>query len=473
MHCHIFRTLFILGPFLLFSGCESAAPPARVTPVKPRAAAVATKPAKPLPPPPLAPPTLPPAVTPTAPFHTHKLAELDAAVTQAIADGRLPGGVLWLEHRGAVYQKSYGRRAVIPAPEPMSDDTIFDAASLTKVLATTPAIMLLIERGKLQIDAAVTNYLPEFAGDGRERVTLRHLLTHTSGLRSGLGLANAWTGSAHAIALACGEKLRQAPGAAFLYSDINFILLGEIVQRVSGQRLDQFVTRELYQPLRMSDTGYLPEAGKLSRIAPTENHKTEGLLRGRVHDPTARRMGGVAGHAGVFTTAADLARYARMMLQGGELDGVRVFPPEAVRWMTSVQSPAGVAARRGIGWDIDSPFSGPRGKHFPIGSFGHTGWTGTSVWIDPASRTFLIFLANRNHPNEAAGVGELRARLATLAAEAIADFNFGFLPDGRPASSPSADTALSLNTGTNSLAVPVEKTHPLLTGRRAAWLPFP
>ena len=425
MHRYISGTYFLFASLLLFSGCESPATPARVTPVKPRTAAATTTFAKPLP----IPLTLPPPVVPAPPFHTHKLAEMDTVVTQAIADGRLPGGVLWLEHRSAVYRKSYGRRAVIPSPEPMSDDTIFDAASLTKVLATTPAIVLLIERGKVQIDAAVANYIPEFAGDGRERVTLRHLLTHTSGLRSGLSLANAWTGSAGAIALACGEKLRQPPGAAFLYSDINFILLGEIVQRVSGQRLEQFVAREIYQPLKMSDTGYLPDAAKLGRIAPTENHKTAGLLRGRVHDPTARRMGGVAGHAGVFTTAADLARYARLLLQGGELDGVRVFQPESVRWMTSVQSPAGVTARRGIGWDIDSPFSSPRGKHFPVGSFGHTGWTGTSLWIDPASRTFLIFLANRNHPNEGAGVGELRARLATLAAEAITDFNFGFLPD--------------------------------------------
>ncbi len=433
MHCHTSSTLLALGSFVLFSGCESSAPPTRVTPVKPRVAAVATTPAKPLPPPPTVSPTLPPSVSPAAPFHAHKLAEMDAAVAQAIADGRLPGGVLWLEHRSAVYHKSYGRRAVIPSPEPMSEDTIFDAASLTKVLATTPAIVLLIERGRLKIDAAVTNYIPEFAGDGRERVTLRHLLTHTSGLRSGLSLANGWIGHAHAIALAGGEKLRQPPGAAFLYSDINFILLGEVVRRVSGQPLEQFVARELYQPLKMSDTGYLPGAAKLGRIAPTENHKTEGLLRGRVHDPTARRMGGVAGHAGVFTTAADLARYARMLLNGGELDGVRVFQPEAVRWMTSVQSPAGVSARRGIGWDIDSPFSSPRGRHFPVGSFGHTGWTGTSVWIDPASRTFLIFLANRNHPNEGAGVGELRARLATLAAEALTDFNFGFLPEERAA----------------------------------------
>ena len=468
MHPNIPGTLLVLGSVLLFTGCESPAPPARVTPVTPRAAALP----RPVASMPAVPPPTPPA-PPLPAFYPGKLAEMDTAVAQAIADGRLPGGVLWLEHRGAVYRKSYGQRAVIPSPEPMSEDTIFDAASLTKVLATTPVIVLLAERGKLQIDAAVTNYIPEFAGDGRERVTLRHLLTHTSGLRSGLGLATAWTGHPHAIALACGEKLRQPPGAAFLYSDINFILLGEIVQRVSGQRLDQFVAREIYQPLKMNDTGYLPDQVKLGRIAPTENRKTEGLLRGRVHDPTARRMGGVAGHAGVFTTAADLARYARLLLAGGELDGVRIFKPETVRWMTSVQSPAGVAARRGIGWDIDSPYSSPRGKHFPLGSYGHTGWTGTSLWIDPASRTFLIFLANRNHPNEGASVVELRARLATLAAEAITDFNFSYVPDAQPARGATADKPLIQATELNGRDGLAEQPHPLRLARRAALLPFP
>ena len=443
MHTHrFFSAAFFIGMVLLLAGCEGSPPPARVTPMRPHVAAPTAPRATSLP---STPSTLAPAVTTPAPvrppapampptaFHANKLSEMDAAVTQAIADGRLPGGVLWLEHRGAIYRKAYGRRAVVPAPEAMSEDTIFDAASLTKVLATTPAIMLLIERGKLQLEGAVANYLPEFAGDGRERVTLRHLLTHTSGLRPGLGLASAWTGQAAAIQLACAEKLRTPPGTELRYSDINFILLGEIVQRVSGQRLEQFVAREIFQPLQMRDTGYLPDAAKLGRIAPTENHKTDGLLRGRVHDPTARRMGGVAGHAGVFTTAGDLARYARMLLNEGELDGVRVFKPETVRWMTSVQTPANVTARRGLGWDIESSHSGPRGKHFALGSFGHTGWTGTSIWIDPASRTFVVFLSNRNHPNEGTGVGDLRARLATLAAEALTDFNFGFIPIAAPA----------------------------------------
>src|SRR5207247_1676956 len=205
------------------------------------------------------------------------------------------------------------------------------------------------------------------------------------------------------------------------------ITLGEIVRRVTGESLATFVAREIYAPLGMKDTGYLPKPELRGRVAPTEKIQ-DGVLRGVVHDPTARRMGGVAGHAGLFTTAADLARFARMMLARGALDGVRVFAPETVALMTSVQSPPTVPERRGLGWDIDTGDSGPGGRHFPLGSYGHSGWTGTSIWIDPFSRTFLIFLSNRNHPTEAGNVLALRYQLATLAAEAVEGFNFTFVP---------------------------------------------
>lgn len=189
--------------------------------------------------------------------------------------------------------------------------------------------------------------------------------------------------------------MQSNPGTSFSYSDINFFLLGEIVQRVSKAPLEVFVQREIFGPLKMSDKGYLPPQDKLSRIAPTE--VVDGQpWRGVVHDPTARHMGGVAGHAGLFTTASDLARYARMLLNLGELDGVRILKPETVKMMTSVQSPPGISAHRGLGWDIDSAYSGPRGELFPAGSYGHTGWTGGSLWIDPTSKTFVIFLSNRN-----------------------------------------------------------------------------
>jgi uncharacterized protein YbbC (DUF1343 family)/CubicO group peptidase (beta-lactamase class C family) len=385
----------------------------------------------------------PPALRPESTFHTEKLAEMDAAIERAVADHDCPGVVVWLERNGAAYHKAYGKRALVPAEEPMTEDTIFDAASLTKVIATTPAMMLLIERGKVRLDERVQTYIPEFTGDGKEAITIRQLMTHTSGLPPGIGRNPPWSGYDTAIRMACAEKLAATPGTVFRYSDINFFMLGEVVRRVSGMNLNEFVAREVYQPLKMNDTGFLPPASKLPRIAPTE--KVGGrVLRGTVHDPTARFMGGVAGHAGLFTTAADLARYARMLLNLGELDGVRIFKPETVRLMTSVQSPPAVSARRGLGWDVDSPYAGPRGKYFPLGSYGHTGWTGTSIWIDPFSRTFLIVLSNRNHPTEEGSVLALRKELGTLAAEAIRDFNFVYVPGSlapRPTEESSAPPA--------------------------------
>ena len=356
-------------------------------------------------------------------FRADKLSEMDAAVNDAIAHHQCPGGVLWLEHNGEVYKKAFGLRALVPASEPMTEDTIFDAASLTKVVATTPSVMLLIERGQVKLDEPVCSYIPEFKGEGRELITIRELMTHTSGLPEDIETKTDWHGEAEAIKKACAEKLRTPPGTSFKYSDINFILLGEIVQRVTHTPLEVFVQREIFAPLKMNNTGYLPSAEKLSRIAPTE--VVDGKpWRGVVHDPTARHMGGVAGHAGLFITAADLARYARMLLNLGELDGVRILKPVTVRLMTSVQSPPEIPAKRGLGWDIDSAFSGPRGEHFPVGSYGHTGWTGGSLWIDPSSKTFIIFLSNRNHPTEAGSVIALRRKLGTLAAESLADVSF-------------------------------------------------
>jgi CubicO group peptidase (beta-lactamase class C family) len=351
-------------------------------------------------------------------FHADKLAAMDAAIKTAIDQHQCPGGVLWLEHDGRAYHKAFGSRALEPERETMTEDTIFDVASLTKVVATTPAVMLLVARGQVALDAPVRTYIPEFTGGGKELVTVRQLLTHTSGLPPDLETKTGWHGEAEAIHKACAETLASKPGTAFEYSDLNFILLGEIAQRASQTPLELFTRREIFKPLKMIDTEFLPPRKKLWRIAPTE------VVRGRpwrgvVHDPTARQMGGVAGHAGLFMTAADLARYARMLLHLGELDGVRIFKPETVRLMTSAQTPPEMAARRGLGWDIDSSFSGPRGAHFPVGSYGHTGWTGGSLWIDPGSKTFVIFLSNRNHPTEAGKLQALRRQLGTLAAEAV------------------------------------------------------
>ncbi|HSH95938.1 MAG TPA: serine hydrolase domain-containing protein, partial [Roseimicrobium sp.] len=352
-------------------------------------------------------------------FHPGKLADMDTAIAAAIATNQIPGGVLWLERNGTSYYKAYGKRSVVPVTEPMTGDTLFDAASLTKVIATTPSVMKLVEQGKLEIDAPVARYLPAFAANGKDAITVRHLMTHTSGLRPGLGAPSPWQGYDKAIELACAEKLKNPVGTVFEYSDINFIVLGELVRIASGRPLNVFAEQEIFGPLKMTDTRFLPPESLKPRIAPTEQVKDLGVLRGVVHDPTSRRMGGVAGHAGLFTTASDLARYARFLLNGGELDGVRVLKPETVKLMTSVQSPAAVASRRGLGWDIDTGYSSLRGKWFPLGSYGHTGWTGTSIWIDPFSRTFVIFLSNRNHPTEAGSVRDLRKTLGTLAAEAV------------------------------------------------------
>ena len=378
-----------------------------------------------------------------------KLAEIDTAITQAISEKQLPGAVLWLERDGQHYSKAYGNRAVSPRAEAMTPDTIFDAASLTKVVATTPAVLLLIEQGQVRLDSTAHHYIPEFKDGGKETITVRQLLTHTSGLRPDVSTKPPWTGAGTAIRLACEEKLQAPPGTVFRYSDINFFLLGEIVQRVTGRKLEEYCAREIYEPLKMPDTRYLPPREQQARIAPTEPANGV-MLRGTVHDPTARYMGGVAGHAGLFTTAADLSRYARMLLNNGELDDVRLFKPETVALMTGVQTPAGMVARRGFGWDIDTGYSRPRGRLFPLGSYGHTGFTGTALWLDPFSKTFWIFLSNRVHPDGKGNILPLQYELGTLAAEAVGRFDFSNVAGALPART---NYFASLNTNTSSPAL--------------------
>ena len=346
------------------------------------------------------------------------LRKMDRAVLSSIKGKRLPGGVLWLERQEEVYRKAYGKRVTVAASEAMTVDTIFDAASLTKVVATTPCILKLIEENKLTLEDKVSRFLPELTGDpNKAAVTIRHLLTHTSGLLPGIRRGYDWQGHAAGIALATSEASFGHAGCDYRYSDINFILLGEILERITMQPLSLYAQESVFGPLGMTDTGFRPEDEKLVRIAPTTLMEDGSVLRGVVHDPTARAMGGEAGHAGLFTTAHDLARYTRMILNHGELDGIRILRPETVKLMQTVQSPEFITARRGLGFDIDSPYAGPRGKIFPRGSFGHSGWTGTSLWIDPFSRTSIIFLSNRNHPS-GGNVLNLRYRLGTLAAQA-------------------------------------------------------
>lgn len=347
-------------------------------------------------------------------------AAVDQQMERAVSGGLIPGAVVVIGHNGQiVYQKAFGSRALVPHREPMTLDTIFDAASLTKVLATTPSIMRLFEQGGIRLNDPVTKYLPEFQG-GHSDITIRNLMTHFSGLRPDLDLKPAWSGYDTGIQRALIDKPAGPPGVRFVYSDINFILLGEIVHRLTGKMLDEYTRENFYQPLGMTETMFRPPASLRPRIAPTEiNPATGQPLQGEVHDDTARYMGGVAGHAGVFTTGADLAKFAQMMLDKGEGNGSRLFTAGTVEKFTSPQSPPDQPILRGLGWDIDSTYSSNRGELFPIGSYGHTGFTGTSMWIDPFSRSYLIILTNVVHPHRGHSLSSLRSRVATLVAASL------------------------------------------------------
>jgi len=348
-------------------------------------------------------------------------AELDRTIEAAIHAGTTPGAVVLIGHDGKIlYRKAYGDRAIVPKRQPMTLDTIFDAASLTKVIATTSCLMKLFDQGKFDVDQLVTKYLPDFQG-GNSPITVRNLMTHFSGLRPDLLLEPPWSGYETGVHKALEEKPTGPPGTKFVYSDINFVLLGEIVRQLSGQTLAQFSREQVFVPLDMLDTRFLPPASEIERIAPTEFDPAGGPpLRGVVHDPTARYMGGVAGDAGMFTTADDLAKFAQMMLNGGVFRGNRLFSAAAIEKFTTPQSPPNQPVLRGFGWDIDSPLSRNRGELFPIGSYGHTGYTGTSIWIDPGSKTYVIFLTNYIHPRkEKRSLSALRSRVATIAAQSV------------------------------------------------------
>jgi uncharacterized protein YbbC (DUF1343 family)/CubicO group peptidase (beta-lactamase class C family) len=343
--------------------------------------------------------------------------QVDAQIEDAIKSGLIPGAVLIVGHNGSViYRRAYGSRALLPRREPMTLDTIFDAASLTKVVATTPCLMKLVETGKLRIDDPVTAYLPEFQG-GKSDISVRLLMTHFSGMPPDLVLKPGWSGYQTGVQKALTTVPAAPPGARFTYSDINFILLGEIVRRLSGEPLPQFAHEQIYGPLGMKDTMFQPPAELRARIAPTEIDPATGQpLRGVVHDPTSRYMGGVAGHAGLFTTGEDLARYAAMLLGAGEVNGVRVLSGAVIQRFTEPGSPADQPILRGLGWDIDSPYSSNRGDLYPIGSFGHTGFTGTSLWIDPTTDSFVVLLTNVVHPHGIKSLSSLRSRVATAIA---------------------------------------------------------
>ena len=352
-----------------------------------------------------------------------KFAPISRAVDTALHEGKCPGAVVVVGHRGSiVYRRAFGRRALAPRRLPMTLSTIFDLASLTKVVATTTAVMQLVEQGRLRLEDPVAQYWPEFAANGKDQITIRELMTHYSGLRGDLDLKPEWSGYTTAMQKIITESPIVPPGTRFVYSDINFETLGELVRRVSGDTLDIYCARHIFKPLGMRETMFNPPQRLRLRIAPTQyqHGRTGEMLRGVVHDPTAYDMGGVAGHAGLFSTAADLAVFAQMLLNGGRYRGVRVLSPPSVDKMTTPQTPIGKTDVRGLGWDIDSPFASNRGELFPLGSFGHTGFTGTSMWIDPYSKTYVIILTNAVHPVGEGNVVALRGMIADIVAAAYA-----------------------------------------------------
>jgi uncharacterized protein YbbC (DUF1343 family)/CubicO group peptidase (beta-lactamase class C family) len=345
-----------------------------------------------------------------------RFAAVDAVVQRAVASGRIPGAVVLVGHDGeVVYHKAFGWRALEPRREPMTEDTIFDLASLTKSIATAPSVMLLVQSGQVRLNDPVARYIPDFARSGKAEITVRQLLTHFSGLAPDLDLKTPWSGAQTALQLACDATPIAPPGSRYLYSDINYIVLGALVERVSGMPLDRFAEQRIFQPLQMETTRFLPPPAWLPRIAPTEYDEHGVMLRGVVHDPTARRMGGVAGHAGVFSTAADLARLAQTLL-----DRRGPLSPAILEKMTTPQTPPTSTVLYGFGWDVDSPYSSPRGDLLPVGSFGHTGFTGTSLWIDPTTRTYIIILTNAVHPRGNTGAAvALRSEVADAVVDAL------------------------------------------------------
>jgi uncharacterized protein YbbC (DUF1343 family)/CubicO group peptidase (beta-lactamase class C family) len=404
-----------------------------------------------------------------APAAPGRLSKIDAAVEEAISKGDLPGAVV-LVGRGdrTLYRKAYGNRALRPAPEKMTADTIFDIASLTKVVATAPSILRLAEDGKLRLADPVTRYIPDFAAGGGERgkITIEQLLTHRAGFRPDDPI-ELYTGAPDEIfARKYRQPLASRPGAEFVYSDVGFEILGEIVRRVSGAPLDRFAQDRIFRPLGMRETGFRPlpstPAGDLSRFAPTEQREGR-WMRGEVHDPRAYALGGVAGHAGLFSTADDLAKFCRMILGGGSLGGARVLSPLGVEALTRPRF-SGDGNVRSLGFDMATGFSSPRGDLFPPGSFGHTGFTGTSLWIDPSSRTFVILLSNRVHPEGGGDVVRLRAVVANVVAASVPE---SAVPAARRLSSRIPVPARQVRAGIDVL---VEEDFRPLTGRRIGLL---
>jgi uncharacterized protein YbbC (DUF1343 family)/CubicO group peptidase (beta-lactamase class C family) len=416
-----------------------------------------------------------------------RLAKIDEAVLESLARKDTPGAVVLVARKGrAVYRKAFGDRAIEPKREAMTVDTIFDLASLTKIVATATSMMILVERGKVSLADPVALYIPEFARYGKERITIEQLMTHRAGLPPDNEIAD-YAGKIDPIEKICELRLSYEPGTRFVYSDVGFIVAAEIVRRVSNQAIDRFAGNNIFRPLRMTETMFFPIRDRNAtgegephrndeerravlqkmidsydslrgRIAPTETREGR-WMRGEVHDPRAYEMDGVAGHAGLFSTADDLAIFCQMILNKGEYNGVRILAPYTVERMVSAQTMP-TSQMRGIGWDVNTSYSSNRGDLFPVGTFGHTGFTGTSIWLDPAGETFVVLLTNRVHPNGKGDVTRLRSAVASIVAGAITE------PPHAPvfAHLNSAPTYVDAPRAVINRSVPSGPLHPVLTG---------
>jgi len=363
------------------------------------------------------PPKLPKVPPAEAGMDSQRLARIDQVVAEGLAKRQMPGCVVAVGHRGKiVWLKAYGHKQVKPVPVPMTVDTVFDMASITKPVATATSIMALVEQGQLRIAERVSAYVPEFAAEGKKDITLFQLLTHQGGLIPDNSLKDYQDGPQRSMERIYDLKLVAKPGEKFIYTDVGFIMLADLVHKITGKNVHEFSQQQIFRPLGMTDTGYKPGPAQRKRAAPTETRNGE-WMQGEVHDPRAYLLGGIAGHAGLFSTAEDLAVYAQMMLGGGQYAGTRILSSRTVDVMTAPQTVS--SGKRGLGWDKRTGYSSNRGELFTDRAFGHGGFTGTSLWMDPGLDLFVIFLSNRLHPDGTGKINRLAGRIGTVAAAAI------------------------------------------------------
>jgi uncharacterized protein YbbC (DUF1343 family)/CubicO group peptidase (beta-lactamase class C family) len=377
--------------------------------------------------------------TSTESIDAPRMEEADGIIDAAIARKGIPGGVLLVERASkTVYLKAYGNRSVAPVVTPMTTDTIFDMASLSKPIGCATSVMILAERGKLKLSDPVAKYIPAFAANGKQRITIEDLLLHRGHLIPDNDIDDYKDGPAIAWEKIHALKPTKLPLRHFVYSDMGYIVLGKLVEVVDGRRLDVFAREEIFSPLKMERTAYLPPQQWKAMCAPTEQREGRWMV-GEVHDPRAYALGGVAGHAGLFSTASDLQRYCRMILNGGDLEGKRILKKETVEEMTTVRCLPDGSGCRTYGFDVRTAYSSARGERFEsLSTFGHTGFTGTMFWIDPKNDCFVIFLTNRVHPDGKGEIVQLRKRVVSAVGEAL----LGQLPAAtarRQPTGPSAD----------------------------------